>query len=150
MSLTQKQRNNLILFSSAFLIVLLNMLNHMVQGNEKYIPVFEADYQPTRIELSGLIWKKQEDIWVCSFTHIECAEYGEFFESLTIAQVEAPNGNEALEGFEIRFSLNHSQQTLVWFWYPEKGLIESHTSHWYKLPASAQQTLEFLHQHPPP
>ncbi len=111
MALTTRQRNNIILFTCIFFILILNITDRIIRDSKNYLPLFDEEYQLERVEFLGLVWQSNQLSWQCNFTHIECVSNGMFWQELKALPVDQPQ--EALHSNHvIRFTLKNLRQFL--------------------------------------
>tara|TARA_B100001094_G_C18195036_1_gene810172 strand:+ start:241 stop:687 length:447 start_codon:yes stop_codon:yes gene_type:complete len=143
MALTTRQRNNIILFTCIFFILILNITDRLIRNSQNYLPLFDEEYQLERVEFLGLVWQSNQLSWQCNFTHIECISNGMFWQELQASPIDIPK-DTLHSNYVIRFTLKNPETVLVWYWYPEQALLQSHSKHWYKLPMLAQHKLKYF------
>ena len=146
MAFTTRQKNNIILFTCIFFILIINITDKFLRDAQNYLPLFDTEYQLNRVEFLGLVWQSNQASWQCNFTHIDCVSNGLFWQDLRALPIDPPQ-QELHSNYVIRFTLKNPDTVLVWYWYPDQDLLKSHSAHWYKLPMLAQRKLKYFVEH---
>ena len=126
------------------MFVLLNLMDRYLNSKTNFMAVFDQDYPVYRIEFQGLAWDLNQGVWHCNLIQVSCNETGQFWSTLQARPVTEPQSILA-NSKPIRFHVQGSTSVLIWSWFPEQSLLQSHSKRWYELSHSVNEQLnEFL------
>ncbi|MBL6735064.1 MAG: hypothetical protein ISP86_04200 [Shewanellaceae bacterium] len=144
MALSTRQKNNIILFTCLIMFALLNLMDRYLNSKVDFMPMFDQEHPVYRVEFQRLVWDLNKGVWHCNLIQISCNETGQFWSALQAKPIAEPQVVDT-DSKPIRFHIEGASSVLVWSWFPEKSLLQSHSKRWYQLSNAVNEQLnEFV------
>lgn len=142
MALTRKQWNNVIIAASVFMVATLSLLQHKTADMpDSASPLFDDNAPLKQLQLDGVWLQSDQGHWQCDPQVLNCNAWGDAWRNIRVSALsDTPTTTET--PLELVLQINKINESQVWLYFPQQGLLKSSSGNWYQIPPSLRHTLQ--------